>query len=333
MMRSFLLAAVLCLSCLSAQAATTIKIATIAPDGTSWMQALRKGADEIAQRTQERVKFRFFPGGVMGNDKSVLRKIRIGQLQGGVIVSGGLTEVYPDIALYNIPFIFHSYKETDYVRERMDSLLLKGLEDRGFVSFGFSEGGFAYLMSKQQVRSLDDLKGRKVWVPEDDRISRVAIEAVGVTPIPLPLTDVLPGLQTGLIDTIAGSPVGVIALQWQPQLKYLVDEPLVYLYAAMAIDRKAFDRISPADQAVVREVMSTIFRKLDQQNRKDDASARQALKKQGINFIAPTPESLQRESEIRADVERRLLEQRIISPELMQMLKDHLAKVRQSGAP
>lgn len=316
----------------TANAVTALKIATVAPDGTSWMQALRKGADEIDKRTHGEVKLRFFPGGVMGNDKSVLRKIRIGQLQGGVIVSGGLTEVYPDVALYNIPFIFRNYQEVDYVRQRLDPVLIKGLEEHGFVSFGFSEGGFAYLMSKLPVRSLDDLRDRKVWVPEDDRISRIAIEAVGVTPIPLPLTDVLPGLQTGLIDSIAGSPLGVIALQWQPQVKYLVDEPLVYLYATMAIDRKAFERISPEHQAIVREVMGSVFRTLDQQNRKDDASAREALKKEGIQFVAPTPDSLQRENVIRTEVERRLLQQHILSPELVQSLKDDLVKQRQGAA-
>lgn len=328
-------AAALLLAFMSApsEAATTLKIATIAPDGTSWMQALRKGADDVAKRTEGRVKLRFFPGGVMGNDKSVLRKIRLGQLHGGVIVSGGLTEVYPDIALYNIPFIFRSYQEVDYVRERMDPLLLKGLAERGFVSFGFSEGGFAYLMSNQAVRSLDDLKGKKVWVPDDDRISRIAIESVGVTPIPLPLTDVLPGLQTGLIDTIAGSAIGVVALQWQPQVKYLVDEPLVYLYATMAIDRKALEAISPADQAVVQEVMGGVFRKLNQQNRSDDAAAHQALKTQGIKYVMPTAESLQNEAKIRAEVERRLLQQRILTPELMETLKNHLAKQRQTAAP
>lgn len=322
----------LLMSSQTAGAATTLKIATIAPDGTSWMQALRKAAVEIDKRTGGEVKFRFFPGGVMGNDKSVLRKIRIGQLQGGVLVSGGLTEVYPNIALYNIPFIFRNYQEVDYVRQRLDPVLIKGLEEHGYVSFGFSEGGFAYLMSKTSVRSLDDLKGRKVWVPEDDRISRIAVEAVGVTPIPLPLTDVLPGLQTGLIDTIAGSPIGVIALQWQPQVKFLVDEPLVYLYATMAIDRKAFTRIGPEHQAVVREVMSGAFRMLDRQNRQDDASAREALKKHGIRFVAPTPDSLQREHEIRTEIERHLLQQRILSPDLVRGLKDELAKQRQGAA-
>ncbi len=311
-------------------AATTLKIATIAPDGTSWMQALRKGGDDIAQRTDGRVKLRFFPGGVMGNDKSVLRKIRVGQLQGGVIVSGGLTEVYPDVALYNIPFTFRSYQEVDYVRERMDTQLIKGLAENGFISFGLSEGGFAYLMSNRAVRSLDDLKGKKVWVPDDDLVSRVAIESTGVSPIPLPLTDVLTGLQTGLIDTIAGSAIGAIALQWHPQVKYLVDEPLVYLYATLVIDAKAYARISAADQAIMHEVMDAVFLKLNKQNRIDDAAARQALKAQGIQFVAPTPESQQRKVEIQAEVEHRLLKQEILSPKLVQALKEHLNSQRQA---
>lgn len=330
MMKNMLAACVLLAVCYPSLAVTTLKIATIAPDGTTWMQELRKGGEEIAGRTEGRVKLRFFPGGVMGNDKSVLRKIRIGQLQGGVIISGGLTELYPDIDLYNIPFLFRSYEEADYVRERMDPLLLKGLAERGFVSFGLSEGGFAYLMSNRPIRSIDDLKGRKVWVPEDDLISRIVFEAIDVSPIPLPLTDVLTGLQTGLIDTVAGSAIGAIALQWHTQVKYLVDEPLVYLYATLIIDRKAFDRLSAADQAVVQQVMQAVFHKLDQLTRKDDAGARQALQAQGIVFIDPTEASRRRESEIRAEAERRLLQRHILSPALVQTLKDTLGAKRQA---
>jgi TRAP-type transport system periplasmic protein len=313
-----------------AYAVTTLKIATVAPDGTTWMQELRKSGEEIGRRTEGRVNIRYFPGGVMGNDNSVLRKIRIGQLQGGVIVSGGLTEIYPDIDLYNIPFIFRSYDEADYVRERMDPILIKGLAKRGFVSFGFSEGGFAYLMSKRPIHSIDDLKECKVWVPEGDRISRIVFEAINVTPIPLPLTDVLTGLQTGLIDTVAGSAIGAIALQWQTQVKYLVDEPLVYLYATLIIDSKAFDRISPADQAVVREVMEATFHKLNLLTRKDDADARRALKTQGIVFVALSEDSRRREDEVRTEAERRLLQQHILSPALLQSLHEYLNTKRQA---
>jgi TRAP-type C4-dicarboxylate transport system substrate-binding protein len=328
-----LLAACLLLAvCTSAPAVTTLKIATVAPDGTTWMQELRKGADDIADRTAGRVKLRFFPGGVMGNDKSVLRKIRINQLQGGMIISGGLAEIYPDIALYNVPFMFRSYAEADYVRERMDPLLLKGLAEHGFVSFGFSEGGFAYLMSNRPILSIDDLKERKVWVPEDDRLSRIVFDAIDVTPIPLPLTDVLTGLQTGLIDTVASSAIGTIALQWHTQVKYLVDEPLVYLYAALVIDSKAFRRITPADQAVVRQVMEAVFHKLNRQNRSDDAEARRALKTQGIIFMEPSQDFRHREAEIRAETERRLLQEHILTPALLQTLVDTLKAKRQAAS-
>jgi len=332
MIKRLFAACLLLAVCSTASAVTTLKIATIAPDGTTWMQELRKGGDKIAERTAGRVKLRFFPGGVMGNDKSVLRKIRINQLQGGVIISGGLTEVYPDIALYNIPFIFRSYEEADYVRQRMDPLLMKGLAEHGFVSFGFSEGGFAYLMSNRPIHSIDELKEHKVWVPEDDRLSRIVFDAIGVSPIPLPLTDVLTGLQTGLVDTVASSAIGTIALQWHTQVKYLVDEPLVYLYAALIIDNKAFQRLSTDDQAVVRQVMEAVFQRLNRQNRSDDAAARRTLRQQGIEFVEPSADSRQREVEIRMEAERRLLKEHILSPALLQKLEDTLKAKRQAVA-
>jgi TRAP-type C4-dicarboxylate transport system substrate-binding protein len=332
-MKKLLAVLLLYAACHPAFAVTTFKIATVAPDGTIWMVALRQGAEEIARRTEGRVNLRFFPGGVMGNDQSVLRKIRIGQLQGGVIISGGLSETYPDIDLYSVPFLFHSYKEVDYVRERMDPVLIKGLADRGFVAFGLSEGGFAYLMSNRPIRSIDDLKGRKVWVPQDDVISRVVFDVIGVTPIPLPLPDVLTGLQTGLIDTVAGSAIGAIALQWHTQVKYLVDEPLVYLYAAVIIDGKSFVKLGAADQDIVRQVMTDVVHKLNQQTRSDDDAARQTLKTQGIIFVSPTEDSRRREEEIRAEAEQRLLQQHIISSSLLQTLKDQLGAQRRAAAP
>ena len=103
------LAALMLLLSFSSAEALDQKIATIAPDGTTWMQEMRRGASEIAQRTEGRVIFKFYPGGTMGNDKNVLRKIRAGQLQGGAITGGGLAEVYPDNQIYNLPLIFPSY--------------------------------------------------------------------------------------------------------------------------------------------------------------------------------------------------------------------------------
>ncbi len=265
--------------------AVTLKIATISPDGTRWMKELKSAAKEIKQRTEGRVKFRFYPGGVMGNDQSVMRKMRIGQLHGGAITGGGLQNIYPDSQVYSLPMVFHSQQEVDYVRERMDKTIIDGLYEKGFVSFGLSEGGFAYLMSSQPIDDLKGLRRNKVWSPNGDSISRAAFESIGISPISLPLTDVLTGLQTGLIDTVAASPMGAIALQWHSKVKYLNETPLSYLYGTMIISRKAFRKLSADDQAIVREIMSETFTKLDTINRNDNDKAYAALKQQGLEFV------------------------------------------------
>ena len=123
---------------LSVHAATTFKIASLAPDGTSWMNEMRTGAEEITKRTDGRVKFRFYPGGIMGNDKSVLRKMRVGQLHGGALTGGGVAIIYPEAQVYSIPFVFNNYAEVDHAREQMDPVLIAGLKEKGFISFGIS---------------------------------------------------------------------------------------------------------------------------------------------------------------------------------------------------
>lgn len=284
-MKRLITALILFASALASAQATTFKIATIAPDGTSWMNEMRAGAEEIKKKTAGRVEFRFYPGGIMGNDNSVLRKIRVGQLHGGAITGGGLADILPEAQVYSLPFTFRDYAEVDYVREQMDPVLMKALEKEGYVGFGISEGGFAYLMSGEPVAGVSALKGHKIWVPEGDLISRSAFEATGISPIPLPLTDVLTGLQTGLVDTVAATPTGAIALQWHTRVHDLTDIPLMYIYGTMVVKRNIFEKLSTIDQKVVREVMGAIFKRLNKQNREDNNNALQALKSQGISFV------------------------------------------------
>lgn len=289
------------LGLVSTSAAMTLKIATISPDGTSWMQSMRNAAEEIKQRTEGRVKLRFYPGGVMGNDASVLRKIRVNQLHGGAISSGGLASIDPDVQIYSLPLLFRSYGEADRVRQQMDPVIIRQLKDKGFISYGFGEGGFAYFMSSQPIRSVNDLKQRKVWVPEGDDITRISLEALGVSPIPLPLTDVLTGLQTGLIDTIASAPVASIALQWHTKVKYLTELPVLYFTGTLVISKRAQKKLSREDQQILAEVMQETFREISKQNRKDNQNAMAALKKQGIEFITP---SIQGQQQWRVEVRK-----------------------------
>ncbi len=269
--------------------AATLKIATLSPDGSLWMTKMRAGAADIKTRTEGRVEFKFYTGGTMGTDKAVLSKIRIGQLQGGAITGGSLADAARDIQVYSLPLKFRGFAEVDLVRGKMDPVLSKQLEDGGYVNFGFAEGGFAYAMSKNApVTSVAILRKQRVWIPDNDHQSELGMKVFQVTPVPLSLADVLPSLQTGIIDTVASSPIAAVALQWHTQVKYFTDLPLSYFVGTLAIDKKAFTRLAPADQTVVREVMSRVFREIDVQNRKDNVSAYGALLKQGIKPVKPT---------------------------------------------
>jgi TRAP-type C4-dicarboxylate transport system substrate-binding protein len=265
--------------------AKTIKIATLSPDGTFWMKQMRIGADEIEAKTQGRVIFKFYPGGVMGNDESVLRKVRIGQLHGGAITIGSLSEYTPEVTLYGLPYVFSSLSDAEEIRKTTDPMLSKLIEDGGFVNFGFAQGGFTYLMSKEQVNSFDDLRRQKSWVPENSDVGLSVYRYIDVTPISLPLSDVLTGLQTGLINTIITSPIGALALQWHTRVNYVVDLPLNYLAAMLIIDKDVFRQLSETDRAIVREVMTKVYKSIDAQNKIDNEDARQALINQGIKFV------------------------------------------------
>ncbi len=263
----------------------TFKVATIAPEGSFWMQEMRAGAAEIKQRTSGRVVLKLYGGGVQGSDKKVLRKIRIGQLQGGAFTATGLADLYPGLNLYGMPLFFHSPDEVDFIRSKMDPLVRDGLYDAGYVSFGFAEGGFAYLMSNDPIRNIDELRGRKVWVPEGDQASFLAMQKFGLSPTVLPITDVLTGLQTRLLDVVATSPVGALVLQWHTKVKYVTNVPVAYLVGFLALDRNQFDRLSAEDQAIVREVLEKNYRNIDAGAREDDAKALQALRQSGLEFV------------------------------------------------
>jgi len=310
--------------------AMTLKIATLAPDGTTWMKNMRAAAKEINEKTAGRVKFKFYPGGVMGNDKSVMKKIRLGQLQGGALTGGSLATTYPDMQIYSLPMVFKNYGEIDHVRPIIDPLLKQGMEKKGFTILGISEGGFAYLMSNSTVKNIADLKRHKLWIPEDDVLNEALFRKMGVHPITLPLADVYTGLQTGLIDTIGATPTGALAFQWHTRIRSITDVPLLYLVGVLVVDNKRFNKISAADQKVVKDVIAKTFSSMDEINRKDNENARQALQKMGTEFVKPDESEITYWDKL-ADEVIEEIGSKAATPELYRKLKDMLANYR-SGA-
>jgi len=304
--------------------ARTFKIASISPDGTFWMQEMRAAAERIEKESQGRVKFKFYPGGVMGNDENVLRKIRIGQLQGGAVTAGSLVAIDPDISIYELPYLFGSLEQVDYVRSRMDADLLDKLENKGFVSFGLAEGGFSFMMSDQELQSIADVRNKKVWLPSNHTVGEAVFESADVAAVPLPISDVMTALQTGLIDTVITSPIAAIALQWHTKIQYVMDEPLTYFSALLVIDKKAFNRLKEEDRELVRTHMGQAFARIDEQNRKDNVAARDALLNQGIRFVELTPASRQEWRKAGEKALKKLEKQNSYSDEVYNTLMKYL---------
>ena len=308
--------------------AKTLKFATLAPAGTTWMKEMKVGADKVKQRTEGRVKLKFYPGGVMGNDQSVHRKIKIGQLHGGAFTLGGMAQSNSSIQVMGLPMLFRSLDEVDYVRERMDPVLKQEMESSGFVLLGISEGGFARILSKQPMQDLESLRNSKVWVPEGDEVGLTVFRGLGITPISLPVSDVFTGLQTGLIETVPVNPTSAIAFQWHSSTAYMTDVPITFLIGLLAITKSEFDKLSAADQAVLREEMGAVFLRLDELNRIDNEAARSALQQQGITFVMPNPGEIERWRKISAESVDDMVKAGVISAGIVEQVRGHLQTFR-----
>lgn len=309
----------------TAHATTTLKIATVIPDGTDWMKTMREGIAEIEERTAGRVEIKIYGGGVQGNDAQIRRKMRVGQLHGGVFTSGGLRAFQKDAEIYGLPRLFRNYDEVAYVRERMDEEIYRRLEEAGFITFGYAGGGFAHLVSNSPVRTQEDLRGIKLWIPEGDRVAQLTTEAMRVSPASLPITDVLTGLQTDLIDTVMGPPVGIIVMQWHTAMNYITDLKLAYIYAGLLIDRRPWSKIAPGDQAVVREVMERIYRDFDAQGIADDEAAMAALLDQGLELVPLDDAERNAWDELFMSTNEAAAEAGAFDVELLHVLECHLA--------
>lgn len=272
--------------------ATTLKISTLYPDGTAVVKALRSAGEAIQEETEGRVSLKIYPGGVMGDDRAVQRKIRIGQLDGQMAQGGAFARDWPDSQILNMPLTFNDYDEVDAVRAELDPLIQKGLEEHGWVTFGLVDGGFAYIMSAKPVQSVADLRRQKLWLPSADTASAEAAKTLKLSPIVLNIGSVLTSLQTGAINAFAAPPVAALTLQWYSRVDYVTDLPLLYTYGLLAIDKRHFSKLENDDQQVVRRVLNATFQQIDRDSREQNKAAFQAIQQQGLEIVTPTAEQL-----------------------------------------
>ncbi len=316
----------------SAVCAQELKLATLAPDGSSWMNELRAAADKVEAGSERSVRIRFYPGGVMGDSATVLRRMRLGQLHGGAFTVGDLEKIAPEANLYSVPFLFRDQSELAAVRATFDPIIIEALERGGLIVPGLLNGGFAYLFTRDRPPPADPV-GRdfRVWIPPGDQMSRRALEAIGASPVPLAMAEVYTGLQTGTINTFASPPAGAIIMQWHARARYMLDLPVLITAGTVAFDQRAVERLAPAHRALLLSHFAAAILRLEEQNARDNVEALEALQSQGIQIVRPSDADAENWRAITARELNRMLAAGEVSIPGFDQLQQQLRQLREDG--
>ena len=284
----------------AASKTTVIKLATLAPEGSAWTEIFSNLNTELKEKTNNGVRLKIYPGGVLGDEKDMIRKMYVGQIHGAVLTSAGLSTIFSEMDVFQIPFLFKTYDEVDYVLDKMDSFFKKGFEDKGYILPAWTEGGFIRLMSTRPMASLDDLRNAKVWTWEDAPMAKAIFDAAGISAIPLSLPDVQVGLQTGLVEVVYAPPSGAISLQWFTKTKFITDLPLMYLIGGIVIKKNIFKKLSSDHRQILLELCSKYMDQLKLVVRQENQEALKVMSKHGVKLIRPSKEQIKEFKEVSA---------------------------------
>ncbi len=268
------------------RAESVIKFASLAPEGSSWMNLMEEWNKDLIQESAGQLKFRFYAGGISGDEKDVVRKIRMGQLQAGGFTGVGMGEIAPEVRILDCPFLFKNSNEVDHVYKTFDKELRDAFLNKGYVLLGWAEVGFVYFYTAAPVKNIESLKGTKMWMWEGDPIAEATFKAMGVNPIPLSIVDVMTSLQTGMISGVYSSPLAILALQWFTKTKHMSGFQLANASGAVLLSKSFFDKLPKDQQDLLLKSGQKHLSRLTAMSREENKAAIETLKKNGITVGA-----------------------------------------------
>ncbi len=283
----------LALLALPASARTTIKMASLVPETSVWGKILKDMGAEWQEATDGEVALRLYGGGVAGNEGDVVRKMRIGQLHAAALSVGGLSAIDKGFEIFEIPMFFESYDELFHVLDKARPALEKRLEAKGYVLLNWGQGGWVHIFSKQPVASVDDLRKLKIFSLADNEAMLQLWRQNGFQPVSLAVTDMLTGLSTGMIEALPTTPLAALSLQWFRHTPYMQDLGLAPLIGATVITKRAWNRLSPEDQAKLKKAALATEERLNREIPDQDKRAVDAMSERGMSVISVTPEQEQ----------------------------------------
>ena len=269
----------------------TVRLATVMPSGTSYHQILQRMGQTWRQAPGGGVSLTIFAGGDMGGEADIVRRMRLGQLQAGMLSVVGLSEIDKQItALSYMPMMFRSTEELDYIREQLRPELEKGLLDKGFVTLFWGDAGWVRFFAKEPILHPGDLRRLKLFAWAGDNYMIDIEKALGFLPVPLETSDILPGLQTGLITAISTAPFYALATQVYGPAPHMLEMNWAPLVGATVITSKIWDSIPPATQQVLRKAAEEAGTQMRARGRQEAEDSVQTMAKRGLKVQKATPE-------------------------------------------
>ncbi|MBA3452399.1 MAG: TRAP transporter substrate-binding protein DctP [Deltaproteobacteria bacterium] len=267
-----------------------IRMATLAPAGSPWVAVMERAAAEITDATDGRITIKYFTGGQQGDERDFIRKINLGQLDGAAVTSAGLAMIEPSILVLQLPLLFQSEAEVDYVATKMWPYFQKKFEAKGFRLADRGEIGWIYFFSKSKVTSIADLRKQKLWTLGDDQLGTSVVDKLKLNGIPLGIPEVDAALTSGRINACFSSPLGAIALQWYTKLKYMSSTPMLFAIGATVLSLDAVKKLSAEDRAIIEKVAKRNQKKARAVIRKANVDARTTIIRKGITIVdVPQP--------------------------------------------
>ncbi|MDZ7261241.1 MAG: TRAP transporter substrate-binding protein DctP [candidate division KSB1 bacterium] len=305
-----------------------IKFATLAPDGSTWMNVMQEYDQAVRAQSQGQLGFKIYAGGVSGDEKDVLRKIRLGQLHSAGFTGVGMGEILPEVRILDSPFLFRNYQEVDYINQKFYDKFARAFEKNGYILLGWAEVGFVYVFTTKPVRTLADMKNVKMWMWEGDPVAEATFKAFGLSPIPLSVINVMTALQTGMVDGVYISPLAAIALQWFTKVKYMMEVPLALSSGAVLVSKSMYDKLSPELQEILLQNGQQYMQKLMDLSRRDNEQSIETLRKEGIQIVSiPDKETLEKFYATGYKA-RRLMVGKLFSQELLEEVEKALEAFR-----
>lgn len=269
----------------SAGAQTVIKMASLVPQGSAWNSTLLEMGAAWQKVSGGKVTLRLYPGGVAGDDGDVVRKMRLGTIDAGLLAAAGLADIDRSIFALAIPMAYTGYEELDAVMERITPQLDRVFAEKNFIVLAWADGGWVHFFSKEPMRTPNEMKHRKLFTWAGDTPAVEMWRSAGFNPVVLPATEISTALQTGLINVLPTTPQAAVLLQWYNHAKNMNDVNWAVLLGAIVVNKAAWDRI-PADlQPAIRAAAQEAGRKLRAQTREASERDIKAMTDRGVKVI------------------------------------------------